>query len=458
MIFPTVDFAVFFLLTFAVCWALAPHPRLWQPWVLAASYFFYGYADVRFCFLLAGVTLWNQLFARLVHRRPGNALVALAVAGDLGALAWFKYYGFFASSFDDLVGGESLPLLQVALPVGISFFTFQAITYVVDVRRGHVEPVSLLEAAVYLSFFPHLVAGPIVRASEFLPQLRQPRRAADIPVAEAVGLIMGGLFKKVVLADVLATQLVDPAFGSPAAHSGPELLLATYGYALQVFCDFSAYTDIAIGVALLLGIRFPQNFNRPYIATSFSDFWKRWHMTLSRFLRDYLYIPLGGNRRGSSRVYVNLMLTMLLGGLWHGAAWTFVVWGALHGGFLALERLLGSLLEWRPPPWLARVVVFHGVCLAWIFFRADSFASAVEVLTRIGTWADGSVSLVGAAVVLALLAGALTQVIPREVGFVARQGFITLPVAAQGLSLGVAIAAIQTLGHQGVAPFIYFRF
>jgi alginate O-acetyltransferase complex protein AlgI len=463
LIFPTVEFACFFLVAFTGCWMLAPHPRLWKPFVLVASYAFYGYADWRFCFLLAGVTLWNQAFARALGKRPSNVLLAIAIAGDLAALGWFKYYGFFAQSFDDALGrlglGAPLPLLQIALPIGVSFFTFQAITYVVDVRRGVVEPASTLDAAVYLAFFPHLVAGPIVRASEFLPQLRQPRRAEDIPVAEAFGLIAGGLIKKVVLADVVASNLVDPVFGSPQAHSGGELLLATYAYALQVFCDFSAYTDIAIGVALLLGIRFPQNFDRPYTATSFSDFWRRWHMTLSRFLRDYLYVPLGGNRRGRRRTYVNLGLTMVLGGLWHGAAWTFVVWGALHGSFLALERLLANVVSWRPPAWLARVIVFHGVCLAWVFFRADSIGTAGEVLTRIATFASGTGgSLIGVAVVLALVAGALTQVSPPRVTGGIRVAWTRLPVVAQGVSLGLVLMAASTLGHEGVAPFIYFRF
>jgi alginate O-acetyltransferase complex protein AlgI len=459
VIFPTVDFACFFVVAFIGCWLLAPRPSAWKVWVLGASYFFYAAADVRFCFLLAGVTLWNQLFAQLLQRKPSTWLLSLAVTGDLASLAWFKYYGFFAQQFDDLLGHESAPLLQIALPVGISFFTFQAITYVADVRRGQVEAASVLDAAVYLSFFPHLVAGPIVRASEFLPQLRHPRRAADIPIAEAFGLILSGLFKKVVLADVLATQLVDPAFGSPDVHSGGDLLLATYGYAFQIFCDFSGYTDIAIGVALLLGIRFPQNFDRPYIAASFSEFWRRWHMTLSRFLRDYLYISLGGNRRGKVRTYVNLLLTMVLGGLWHGAAWTFVVWGTLHGAFLLVERFARHVVAWRPPLWLRRVVVFHGVCLAWIFFRADTFHDAIDIIGRIGTWAGGNATeLLGPAVVLAILAGILTQLTPSnltsEVGVI----WTRLPVLAQGVSCGLVLMAVSTLGPQGVAPFIYFRF
>src|SRR3546814_461935 len=245
------------------------------------------------------------------------------------------------------------------------------------------------ETALYMSFFPHLVAGPIVRASEFKPQLRQRADPRTIPAGEAFRLIAFGLFKKVVVSSYLATELVDPVFGAPGAHAPLELLVAVYAYAIVIYADFSGYTDIAIGCALLLGIRFPQNFDAPYRALSLQDFWRRWHMTLSRWLRDYLYIPLGGNRDGVRRTYRNLFLTMLLGGLWHGAAMTFIVWGAIHGGFLCLERVVRE--RWRvlyPEPvlpaaaslFLRWLLTFHVVCLAWIFFRADSVGTAFDVL------------------------------------------------------------------------------
>lgn len=348
MIFPTVQFAAFFAVVLPLSWALMPRPRLWKPFILLASYVFYGYADWRFCLLLAASTLVNQAAAigAAAARRDGaesrrRAWVTAAVVIDLGLLGVFKYLDFLVGSVDsalDSVGlGVPLPVLQIALPVGISFFTFQAISYVVDVGRGKADLASWVDFAVYEAFFPHLVAGPIVRAREFLPQLRTPRDPRSVPTVAALFLVAGGLFKKVVLADLIATRLVDPVFDSPA-HSGGETLLAIYGYAAQIYCDFSAYTDIAIGVALLLGFRFPQNFDRPYAATSLQSFWRRWHMSLSRWLRDYLYIGLGGSRRGRRRTYVNLALTMVLGGLWHGASWTFVAWGAVHGGGLAVER------------------------------------------------------------------------------------------------------------------------
>ena len=346
MIFPTIEFAAFFLVVFTLSWLLMPHQRVWKPFILAASFFFYGYADVRFVLLLAVSMLLNQAGALAVHRagtqRLRKALMLTTVIGNLGLLGWFKYYGFFADSVDAAlrsVGlGAPLPFLRIALPVGISFFTFMAMSYVIDVYRREIRPTSLINFAVFEAFFPHLVAGPIVRASEFLPQLEGPRNPRDIPAARAFFLIMGGLFKKVVLAELLATHIVDPVFNSPGAHSAAEMLVAIYAYAVQIFCDFSAYSEMAIGFALLLGFRFPDNFNRPYTATSLRDFWHRWHMTLSRWLRDYLYIPLGGNRRGPRRTYVNLMATMLLGGLWHGAAWTFVIWGGIHGTGLCVEH------------------------------------------------------------------------------------------------------------------------
>ena len=261
---------------------------------------------------------------------------------DLVALGFFKYYGFFIDStahlLDDLDLGAPLPLLTVALPVGLSFFTFQAISYVVDVRRGLCERATTIDVGIYLSFFPHLVAGPIVRAREFLPQLATPRDPRDVAVGAGVLLIAFGLIKKVVIADFLARSVVDPVFAVPEAYGAPDAWTALLGYAVQIFCDFSGYTDIAIGLALLMGFIFPQNFNRPYSARSVREFWRRWHMTLSRYLRDFLYIPLGGNRGGPVKTARNLMITMLLGGLWHGAAWGFVLWGGLHGAALVFEH------------------------------------------------------------------------------------------------------------------------
>ena len=352
MVFPTIEFAVFFAIVLTVSWLLMPKPTWWKPFMLAASLFFYGFVDAHWVLLLAFSIVANQLAAtvisKLVDPRARKSVLVTAIVIDLGLLGWFKYFDFFAGSLNDVlqrVGlGAPLPLLELVLPIGISFFTFQAISYVVDVYHGTTRVAKPIDFAVYLSFFPHVVAGPIVRAREFIPQLATPRSPRNLPAVPALFLILGGLFKKIVLADFLATTLVDPVFGTPTSFSSGDTVAAVYGYAAQIYCDFSGYTDIAIGLAMLLGFRFPQNFASPYAAASLQDFWRRWHMTLSRWLRDYVYIPLGGSRKGRGRTYVNLMITMLLGGLWHGASWTFVIWGGIHGSGLAVERRWN---EWR---------------------------------------------------------------------------------------------------------------
>lgn len=296
MLFPTFTFAVFFLIVFAGNVALRRHGNLWRPFLIASSYFFYGWWNAKFCLLLAASTLLNWLVAQQISRRRGShrrSWVRTAVVANLMLLGLFKYYDFFVVSTENLTGGAvRLPILELVLPVGISFFTFQAISYVVDVGRKDSPPIGFVDFALYLSFFPQLVAGPIVRVSEFATGLRQERNS-EIRVADAFWLIGRGLFKKVVIASYLSTHVVDPAFGAPGAASREELIVGFYGYAVQIYADFSGYTDIAIGVALLLGFTFPTNFDRPYSALSVREFWRRWHITLSRWLRDYLYIPLG---------------------------------------------------------------------------------------------------------------------------------------------------------------------
>jgi alginate O-acetyltransferase complex protein AlgI len=387
MLFPTSGFLLFFLIVAAAMAALDARFAAKKAVLVAASYYFYAQWDWRFCFLLLFSTTVSYVAGRLIgasgsNRRDRQRLIlGIAVALHLGLLGLFKYLDFFvlsANRLAHLLGlAHELPFVEVLLPVGISFFTFHGISYITDVYRGDV-PVCRdpLDMALYMSFFPQLVAGPIVRAAYFLPQLARPS-PEPIPLAPALLLIAGGLFKKVIIANYLATGLVDPVFGAPTAYGGPDLLFAVYGYAVQIYCDFSAYSDIAIGLAALLGFRFPANFNQPYRAERLREFWQRWHISLSSWLRDYLYKPLGGNRSGRLKTYRNLMLTMLLGGLWHGAAWKFIAWGALHGGGLAVERLLEPLIGRRAQSPLARIVatlvVFHFVCLGWIFFRAEDF-------------------------------------------------------------------------------------
>jgi alginate O-acetyltransferase complex protein AlgI len=464
VIFPSIEFGIFFTLVLPLSWLLMSRQSLWKPFILLASYVFYAAASWKFCFLLAGITIGNQAAALLIARAGSSqghkrALVAAAVTLDLAVLGVFKYYGFFSQQLSNLLGdvglGMPLPLVQIALPVGVSFFTFQAISYVVDVKRGHVEPGGWLDVAVYLSFFPHLVAGPIVRAREFLPQLASPRDPDRVAVGSAVSLIGLGIVKKVVIADFLARAVVDRVFAVPQAYGGANVALAAYAYAAQIYCDFSGYTDMAIGLALLLGFQFPQNFRSPYRATGLRDFWRRWHMTLSRFLRDFLYIPLGGNRGGRLLTYRNLFLTMLLGGLWHGAAWTFVLWGALHGAGLVFEHQFGGKI--RLPAWLRWAITFNFVVLGWMLFRAQSLSDFTTLLGRLGS--PGTATLATAPVLLALVAVVGLQLLPSRPIELVQASLARARPAVLGTGLAVVIVlAGATVSSQGVPPFIYFRF
>ena len=505
VLFPTFTFAAFFAVVLPVSWALRRRPVPWKLFVLGASYWFYAAWDRRFVLLLAAMTLVNAASARLNQRfrRPAARKSALAagVVFDLGVLGFFKYYGFFTQSLETNLGISS-PALRIVLPIGISFFTFQAISYVVDVHRGRTPPAPLLDFAVYLSFFPQLVAGPIVRAAEFLPQMRFPPRkrrgrgvepmqlelwpdpnrpAADrVELGRAAQLIGRGMFKKVVVADFLAGAIVDETFASPGAHSALDVLFGVYGYAVQIYADFSGYTDMAIGVALLMGFRFPQNFDRPYAAVSIQDFWRRWHMTLSRWLRDYLYIPLGGNRRGRVRTYVNLLVTMGLGGLWHGAAGVFVVWGLYQGVGLAAERLSGELWSARKAAradgrdrasrrrepgagsalgaWLRVVAVFHFVCGGWVLFNSASLAHAGDVFARlVQGWGTES-ELLTPVIVAVIVGSILAQYVPVGLARRWETRLAQAPATVIAAGFAVWIMIVVAFGPEGVADYIYFQF
>jgi alginate O-acetyltransferase complex protein AlgI len=472
VLFPTATFAIFFLIVLPLSWLLMPRGERWRPFIIAASFVFYSAWDWRFVFLLAASILWNQLFALAIHQQRSEqtrkSLLVVALAGNVALLGYFKYYDFFATSTNNLFAfvGVDVPIeaRSIVLPVGISFFTFMGISYVVDVYRGDFVPTSLSKFAAYLSFFPHLVAGPIVRPGELIPQLETPRDPRYVDTSRAFFLIGTGLFMKVVIANHLASSIVDPVFGAPDQHSSLEVLVGTYAYSVQIYADFFGYTNIAIGLALLLGFRFPQNFDSPYAAVSIQDFWRRWHMTLSRWLRDYLYIPLGGNRGGRLLTYRNLMLTMLIGGLWHGAGWTFVVWGAIHGVALCAERW------WRERPGFVerpstplrrawhRFATFQVVCFAWIFFRSESFEDAWSMITRLFTaWGEPS-PLVTGGVLAAIAVGIGSQYLPSRLPLTLMARFSRLPVPAQAVVLSIGLLLIHAMGPEGVAPFIYFQF
>ena len=470
MLFPTSGFLLFFLVVAAAMAALETRFAAKKAVLVAASYYFYAQWDWRFAFLLAASTALSYtaglLIGAIAERDRRRLVLGAAVALHLGLLGVFKYLDFFVLSANQLARllglQHELPFIEILLPVGISFFTFHGISYVTDVYRGDAavcrDP---LDLALYMSFFPQLIAGPIVRAAYFLPQLARPSDE-PIPIAPALLLILGGLFKKMVVANYLASGLVDPVFAAPTSYGAPDLLFAVYGYAVQIYCDFSAYSDIAIALAALLGFRFPANFNQPYRAERLREFWRRWHISLSSWLRDYLYKPLGGNRHGRAKTYRNLMVTMLLGGIWHGAAWKFVAWGALHGGGLALERLIEPLLGRRAQSPVARavatLVVFHFVCLAWIFFRAEDFEIARLYLAGFGAGWAGGLQQAGPFTVALIALGMAGQFTSPALFERAAAALGRLPVWGLGATAGILVAAIDALGPEGVAPFIYFRF
>ncbi len=487
MLFPTTAFAVFFALVLLLHWALVTRTGIWKIVLLIASYFFYGFWNWRFVFLIGGFSVINHALAVLMHREPLGSprrkhLIVLTCALDLGVLAFFKYFGFLTLTTFQFLNWIGVPLPEgpllatlemagrIVLPVGISFFTFQGLSYVIDVYRGEIRPGrTLLDFALYLSFFPQLVAGPIVRARDLLPQIETPPgRHIPLDTGRAALLILAGLFKKIVVANFLAGRLADPVFANPEAFSGPDALLGVWAYAIQIYCDFSAYSDIAIGVSLLMGIHFPINFNAPYLATSMQDFWHRWHISLSTWLRDYLYIPLGGSRHGEWMTYRNQFLTFFLGGLWHGAGWTFILWGAFHGGYLAVERFLSRLRHGTGPAAsaeptapipviLRRIWIFQWVCVSWILFRSPTIADASALFRSIGDW-SGPATLWTPVSLLVLAAGWLIQFLDGTRLEPVWNRFSRLPAPAQGVLCAAVLALILGLGPQGVAPFIYFQF
>ncbi len=471
MLFNSFHFAYFFLLLFPVYWAL-PH-RSRNVLMLAASYYFYASWDPRFLALLVISTAMDYACGLALDHIETTSrrkvFVAISMALNLGMLGWFKYYGFFASSLQQLCErlGWHAPLesFELALPIGISFYTFQSMSYVIDVYRREIKPTrNFIQFAAFVSFFPHLVAGPIMRPTTLLPQIATPRRFNLDQFYHGVYLIFWGLTKKVVIADNLAL-LVNDLFGRSATINGGLALLAIYAFAFQIYCDFSGYTDAARGVAKCLGFELALNFNLPYFATSPRDFWARWHISLSTWLRDYLYIPLGGSRGGVPLMYRNLLLTMILGGLWHGARWTFVLWGLYQGIILVGHRLLEPMLArvrtrddveaffWK----LTRIVVtFHLVCFGWLLFRASSVEQIVAMTSAIAfrcALPTTSYLLPVLAVVLPLLAVQVLQYKFKDLDIVLRA-----PWYVRSLFYTACFYAFVLGGEFGGSQFIYFQF
>ena len=468
MLFNSVQFAIFFAAFIGFYWAL-PHRRR-NIALLVASYVFYGMWDWRFLSLLALSTLVDFEVGRRMHRlgdqEPGRRrLLLVSMAVNLGMLGVFKYLNFFVASFAELLDrvgmAPNTPLLQVLLPVGISFYTFQTMSYTIDVYRKRIEPVSnLVDFATYVSYFPQLVAGPIERARVLLPQITASTRSIDsAKVGSGFGLILLGLVKKVVLADGVA-GISDRLFDSPGEATFVTAVAGVVAFSLQIYGDFAGYTDIARGVSRLLGIELSVNFAQPYLSRNITEFWRRWHISLSNWLRDYLYISLGGNRRGARRTYANLMITMLLGGLWHGASWNFVVWGGLHGLYLVTHKLLraGTVATNEPDrrdvPAIG--VTFTLVSLTWIFFRAPDFAASAEVFrafTRFGRpWSSADLLLVTLAAV-----GAFAVDLAARRQWL-HEGLVRNRPMLSGVLCSVAVLAIAMFSGEPPRPFVYFQF
>ena len=404
MLFNSIEFAVFLPIVVGIYYSL--EKRLQNLFLVAAGFFFYGWWDWRFCGLLAFSIVLDYSCALRIRAKPERAklFLGLSLCGNLGVLSFFKYFDFFAASFAELLSamgwGIDLPLLNVILPVGISFYTFQTMAYTMDVYRGKIEPSRDFHVvALYVSFFPQLVAGPIERPARLLGQFERPRRVDASKIASGAFLILLGLFKKMAIADAVAHR-VNVVFSSAADASWVVLLEGAWLFSFQIYCDFSGYSDIARGAARLFGIDLMRNFNQPYLAADITDFWRRWHISLSTWLRDYLYIPLGGSREGVRKTYRNLLVTMVLGGLWHGANWTFVIWGALHGIYLSVHKMMlsgrGSTSTGDQPSQspsarliLKRLATFHLVLAAWIFFRAPTAISALRYLAGIVSFRGG---------------------------------------------------------------------
>lgn len=488
MLFASPVYGVFLLVTYVAFWALRRRSFLRPLFLMLASYFFYfvgtydsakeqevpfgplGWTILCVGIIFVGSTLdfWiGRALGRTEDPTKRKALLLASVFYYLGVLAVFKYFNFAIDSVASVASWLGVTIskthLRVVLPFGISFFTFETMSYTIDVYRREIPPAErYLDYLLFVAFFPHLVAGPIVRPKTMLPQLAAEPVASDAMKAEGLFLIATGLLKKVVIGDYLGLNLVNRVFENPERYTSLEVLVGVYAYAIKIYADFSGYSDVAIGSAKLFGYDLPRNFDAPYTSADLQEFWRRWHISLSTWLRDYLYVTLGGNRHGTWKTYRNLMLTMVLGGLWHGASWNFVIWGALHGGALgvnrAWQRARGEKKsEAGPGRVLAIVATFHFVCFAWIFFRAPTFAHATLMLSRMAkltlTGPNLTPRILG---VLAL--GLVTHFVPRSIFERVRDSFIRSPAVVQGTVLAVFAYALHFAAGAKAEPFIYGQF
>jgi alginate O-acetyltransferase complex protein AlgI len=476
MVFNSIPFLVFIVLFLPIYFLLTGRSRMW--FCLLSSYFFYGWWDVRFLGLVLFTTILDFSLGVLIDKtedaKARKRLLFISICSNLGFLGFFKYFNFFANSF---VSGLKLfgvtpswHTLHIILPIGISFYTFQSMSYTIDVYKKEIKPeTDFFRFATFVSFFPQLVAGPIVRAKFFLPQFKEDKKFEWNRIIEGLAQILWGFFKKVAIADSIA-PFVDQCFAVPGGFSSMQMLIGVVLYSFQIYCDFSGYSNIACGLAQMLGFDFPWNFRTPYFSKNFSEFWTRWHISLSSWLRDYLYIPLGGNRGGKWMVHRNLMITMLLGGLWHGASWNFVIWGFLHGSFQIIQRMVGPVFgkienTLHFPKWLQNAIdmaiVYFLTCFAWIFFRAQDFGTAIAVIKKIASlegfnWGTVTDKFVIIKVFMLIAIMLFAEIINNN--FINLQKLsISNPVfrVASFVSLVLLLAFFGTFGAKA---FLYFQF
>ena len=443
--------------------------------ILFSIYFYYKSSGIYF-FLLIFAAVSDYWIAHGIaasrSRKAKRWLVALSAAVNLGMLGYFKYTNFLIEIANGIFGAGFLDFQNIFLPVGISFFVFQSMSYTIDVYRGVIRPLDRwIDYMFYLSFFPQLVAGPIVRARDFIPQIRQPLRVTRRMFGLGVGLVIIGLVKKAVISDYISLNFVDRIFDDPALYSGFECLMGIYGYALQIYCDFSGYSDMAIGIALLLGFRFPKNFDAPYKSATITEFWRRWHISLSSWLRDYLYISLGGNRKGRVRTYANLLLTMLLGGLWHGAAVRFILWGALHGAALALHKMWMAVVPWAKAKGedmnivmrIAGVLItFNLVCFGWLLFRAEDMQTVHVMLYQIFNNFNPALIpqvIEGYKAVFGLIVlGYAMHFLPEKIDIDIQNRVVNASFWWQVALMAATIWCVMQIKSSDIQPFIYFQF
>lgn len=473
MLFTTGKYWIFLILVFFIYWSIANRRRLAVGFILVASYYFYALWNPKFVLLLFALSTIDFFTAKGIasgtSAKTRKLLLSISITTDVGSLILFKYFNFFSGSANALLEQlhwhtRSYLIEDLVIPLGLSFITFRSLSYVVDVYRRTMSPSNrYLDYLAFVAFFPTLIAGPVVRARELLPQFERAHFSND-RAHEAIFLILLGLIKKVAIADLIGANLVDRVFDQPQLYSSVETLAAIYGYAIQIYCDFSGYSDIAIGSALLLGFELPQNFNSPYRARNLRDFWKRWHITLSSWLFDYVYVSIGGLRKRRFNLYRNLVITFLIGGLWHGAAWTFVLWGGLHGlGLCASHWWLGIRKKSLRRPndrWLVKalsvVATFHFVCLTWIVFRSETISQAISILRRLAAFQFSTGNL-PTSLALVLVLALLTHWLPSRAFAAIRQGWGWLPSPAQAvviLSIGLGLYYVAGTEVQ----FIYGNF